>query len=80
LSELDLEVSPVVGERGCTDEGTPMPGTVPHWIDGKPHHATPARTGARVRFWSRGSVVTSRWPSPDHRGINLGFPQNQEFP
>jgi malonate-semialdehyde dehydrogenase (acetylating)/methylmalonate-semialdehyde dehydrogenase len=29
-----------------------------------------------VRFWTRGKVVTSRWPSPDHRGINLGFPQN----
>ncbi len=29
-----------------------------------------------VRFWTRGKVVTSRWPSPDHRGINLGFPQH----
>jgi malonate-semialdehyde dehydrogenase (acetylating)/methylmalonate-semialdehyde dehydrogenase len=29
-----------------------------------------------VRFWTRGKVITSRWPSPDHRGINLGFPQN----
>jgi malonate-semialdehyde dehydrogenase (acetylating)/methylmalonate-semialdehyde dehydrogenase len=29
-----------------------------------------------VRFWTRGKVVTSRWPSPDHRGVNLGFPQN----
>ncbi len=29
-----------------------------------------------VRFWTRGKVVTSRWPSPDHGGINLGFPQH----
>jgi len=28
-----------------------------------------------VRFYTRGKVVTSRWPSPDHGGINLGFPQ-----
>jgi malonate-semialdehyde dehydrogenase (acetylating)/methylmalonate-semialdehyde dehydrogenase len=29
-----------------------------------------------VRFWTRGKVVTSRWPSPRHRGINLGFPHH----
>ena len=30
-----------------------------------------------VRFFTRGKVVTSRWPDPSHRGVNLGFPQNR---
>ncbi len=29
-----------------------------------------------VRFFTRGKVVTSRWPDPSHRGKNLGFPQH----
>ena len=29
-----------------------------------------------VHFYTRGKVVTSRWPEPRHGGINLGFPQN----
>jgi malonate-semialdehyde dehydrogenase (acetylating)/methylmalonate-semialdehyde dehydrogenase len=29
-----------------------------------------------VRFYTRTKVVTSRWPDPRHRGVNLGFPQN----
>jgi malonate-semialdehyde dehydrogenase (acetylating)/methylmalonate-semialdehyde dehydrogenase len=28
-----------------------------------------------VQFYTRGKVVTSRWPDPRHRGVNLGFPQ-----
>jgi len=28
-----------------------------------------------VHFYTRGKVVTSRWPDPKHRGVNLGFPQ-----
>ncbi|MBK5254650.1 MAG: CoA-acylating methylmalonate-semialdehyde dehydrogenase [Vicinamibacteria bacterium] len=28
-----------------------------------------------VHFYTRGKVVTSRWPQPHHRGVNLGFPQ-----
>ncbi len=28
-----------------------------------------------VQFYTRGKVVTSRWPDPEHRGVNLGFPQ-----
>jgi malonate-semialdehyde dehydrogenase (acetylating) / methylmalonate-semialdehyde dehydrogenase len=28
-----------------------------------------------VHFYTRGKVVTSRWPDPRHRGIHLGFPQ-----
>jgi malonate-semialdehyde dehydrogenase (acetylating)/methylmalonate-semialdehyde dehydrogenase len=28
-----------------------------------------------VHFYTRGKVVTSRWPDPRHRGVNLGFPQ-----
>jgi malonate-semialdehyde dehydrogenase (acetylating)/methylmalonate-semialdehyde dehydrogenase len=28
-----------------------------------------------VHFYTRGKVVTSRWPDPSHRGVNLGFPQ-----
>jgi malonate-semialdehyde dehydrogenase (acetylating)/methylmalonate-semialdehyde dehydrogenase len=30
-----------------------------------------------VHFYTRGKVVTSRWPDPKHRGVNLGFPQNK---
>ena len=29
-----------------------------------------------VRFFTRGKVITSRWPDPSHGGKNLGFPQN----
>ncbi len=29
-----------------------------------------------VKFYTRGKVVTSRWPDPSARGKNLGFPQN----
>jgi malonate-semialdehyde dehydrogenase (acetylating) / methylmalonate-semialdehyde dehydrogenase len=28
-----------------------------------------------VHFYTRGKVVTSRWPESHHRGVNLGFPQ-----
>jgi malonate-semialdehyde dehydrogenase (acetylating) / methylmalonate-semialdehyde dehydrogenase len=28
-----------------------------------------------VHFYTRGKVITSRWPDPRHRGVNLGFPQ-----
>jgi malonate-semialdehyde dehydrogenase (acetylating)/methylmalonate-semialdehyde dehydrogenase len=28
-----------------------------------------------IQFYTRGKVVTSRWPDPRHRGVNLGFPQ-----
>ena len=28
-----------------------------------------------VHFYTRGKVVTSRWPDPKHGGVNLGFPQ-----
>ena len=27
-----------------------------------------------VRFYTRGKVITARWPDPAHRGKNLGFP------
>jgi malonate-semialdehyde dehydrogenase (acetylating)/methylmalonate-semialdehyde dehydrogenase len=30
-----------------------------------------------VHFYTRGKVVTSRWPDPRHRGVDLGFPQNK---
>jgi malonate-semialdehyde dehydrogenase (acetylating)/methylmalonate-semialdehyde dehydrogenase len=30
-----------------------------------------------IHFYTRGKVVTSRWPEPHHRGVNLGFPQNR---
>jgi malonate-semialdehyde dehydrogenase (acetylating)/methylmalonate-semialdehyde dehydrogenase len=29
-----------------------------------------------VAFYTRGKVVTSRWPAPSDRGVDLGFPQN----
>jgi malonate-semialdehyde dehydrogenase (acetylating) / methylmalonate-semialdehyde dehydrogenase len=28
-----------------------------------------------IHFYTRGKVITSRWPDPRHRGVNLGFPQ-----
>jgi malonate-semialdehyde dehydrogenase (acetylating) / methylmalonate-semialdehyde dehydrogenase len=28
-----------------------------------------------MQFYTRGKVVTARWPDPKHRGVNLGFPQ-----
>jgi len=28
-----------------------------------------------IQFYTRGKVVTARWPDPRHRGVNLGFPQ-----
>ena len=31
---------------------------------------------AGVAFFTRTKAVTSRWPDPSHRGINLGFPRN----
>jgi malonate-semialdehyde dehydrogenase (acetylating)/methylmalonate-semialdehyde dehydrogenase len=30
-----------------------------------------------VHFYTRGKVVTCRWPDPRHRGVDLGFPQNR---
>ncbi|MBC8074078.1 MAG: CoA-acylating methylmalonate-semialdehyde dehydrogenase [Deltaproteobacteria bacterium] len=30
-----------------------------------------------VHFYTRGKVVTSRWPDPRFRGVDLGFPQNR---
>jgi malonate-semialdehyde dehydrogenase (acetylating)/methylmalonate-semialdehyde dehydrogenase len=29
-----------------------------------------------VHFYTRGKVVTSRWPDPSHGGVSLGFPVN----
>jgi malonate-semialdehyde dehydrogenase (acetylating)/methylmalonate-semialdehyde dehydrogenase len=29
-----------------------------------------------VQFYTRGKVVTSRWPDPSHGGVSLGFPVN----
>jgi malonate-semialdehyde dehydrogenase (acetylating)/methylmalonate-semialdehyde dehydrogenase len=30
-----------------------------------------------IRFYTRGKVVTSRWPDPEHRGVELGFPNKR---
>ncbi len=30
-----------------------------------------------VHFYTRTKAVTSRWPDPKHRGVNLGFPTNK---
>jgi len=30
-----------------------------------------------VHFYTKGKVVTSRWPDPRFRGVDLGFPQNK---
>jgi malonate-semialdehyde dehydrogenase (acetylating)/methylmalonate-semialdehyde dehydrogenase len=30
-----------------------------------------------IRFYTRGKVVTSRWPDPSHRGVELGFPNKK---
>ena len=29
-----------------------------------------------VHFYTRGKVVTTRWPDPESGGIDLGFPRN----
>jgi len=29
-----------------------------------------------VHFFTRTKVVTTRWPDPGQRGVDLGFPQN----
>ena len=29
-----------------------------------------------VHFYTRGKVLTTRWPDPGHGGVDLGFPQN----
>jgi malonate-semialdehyde dehydrogenase (acetylating)/methylmalonate-semialdehyde dehydrogenase len=28
-------------------------------------------------FYTKGKVVTARWPDPNHGGLNLGFPENE---
>ncbi|HXV37666.1 MAG TPA: CoA-acylating methylmalonate-semialdehyde dehydrogenase [Myxococcota bacterium] len=30
-----------------------------------------------VQFWTRPKVVTTRWPDPVHRGVDLGFPRSR---
>jgi len=30
-----------------------------------------------INFFTRGKVVTSRWPDPRTSSVNLGFPQNR---
>ncbi len=30
-----------------------------------------------VHFYTRGKVITSRWPDPRFRGVDLGFPENK---
>ncbi|HWB73731.1 MAG TPA: CoA-acylating methylmalonate-semialdehyde dehydrogenase [Nannocystaceae bacterium] len=30
-----------------------------------------------VHFYTRGKVITARWPDPRFRGVDLGFPQNR---
>ncbi len=37
---------------------------------------THAHGAEGFHFFTRGKVVTSRWPDPAHGGINLGFPTN----
>ena len=37
---------------------------------------THAHGAEGVHFFTRGKVVTSRWPDPSHGGLNLGFPQH----
>ncbi len=31
-----------------------------------------------IHFYSRQKVVIGRWPDPNHRGVDLGFPQHQK--
>jgi malonate-semialdehyde dehydrogenase (acetylating)/methylmalonate-semialdehyde dehydrogenase len=30
-----------------------------------------------VHFYTRAKAITSRWPDPSHRGVDLGFPTNK---
>ena len=39
--------------------------------------ATPTSTGRRINFYTRGKVVTSRWPDPATSKVDLGFPQTR---
>lgn len=38
---------------------------------------THAHGAEGFHFYTRGKVVTSRWPDPSHGGINLGFPTHK---
>jgi malonate-semialdehyde dehydrogenase (acetylating)/methylmalonate-semialdehyde dehydrogenase len=62
-----------------------MTETISHWIDGKRQDGYSGRTGpvfdpatgrerARVAF---ASVEEVRWPEPEHRGVDLGFPRSR---
>ena len=45
----------------------------PQTMELEPEHAKVS--AYYIHFYTRGKVVTSRWPDPKHRGVNLGFPQ-----
>ena len=70
----------VRGEAGMVGVNVPIPVPMAYYsfggwkasLFGDPHvHGTEG-----VHFYTRGKVVTSRWPDPSHGGVNLGFPVN----
>ena len=54
----------------------PMACSLVRRLEGARSSATRTSTAfRRLHFYTRGKVVTARWPDPKHRGVNLGFPQ-----
>ncbi|WP_404816720.1 CoA-acylating methylmalonate-semialdehyde dehydrogenase [Streptomyces thermolineatus] len=65
-------------EVGMVGVNVPIPVPVAHYSFGGWKASLFGDTHAYgpdgVQFFTRGKVVTSRWPDPSHGGINLGFP------
>jgi malonate-semialdehyde dehydrogenase (acetylating)/methylmalonate-semialdehyde dehydrogenase len=67
-------------EVGMVGVNVPIPVPVPYYSFGGWKNSLFGDTHAHgmdgVQFFTRGKVVTARWPDPSHGGLNLGFPQN----
>jgi malonate-semialdehyde dehydrogenase (acetylating)/methylmalonate-semialdehyde dehydrogenase len=65
-------------EVGMVGVNIPIPVPVAHYSFGGWKQSffgdTHAYGAEGVHFFTRGKVVTRRWPDPSHGGINLGFP------
>ncbi|MCP2166760.1 CoA-acylating methylmalonate-semialdehyde dehydrogenase [Goodfellowiella coeruleoviolacea] len=65
-------------EVGMVGINVPIPVPVAHYSFGGWKDSLFGDTHAYgpdgVHFFTRAKVVTSRWPDPAHRGVNLGFP------
>ena len=65
---------------GMVGINVPIPVPMAYYSFGGWKHSlfgdTHAHGAEGVHFFTRGKVVTSRWPDPSHGGLNLGFPQH----